>query len=292
MFDALMPNLLGLLAVAAALLLFAALWAFRSSVRSADRTYMDPLSWQVRLIWPLAVFVAHYFGRVLSTEYIHRTYIRLQRAGWSFHVTPEEFFGLRVVSAVGALLLGAFGLWLVGRPYWLLLIVSAALGFMLPSVKLNESRKKREREIIRSLPTYLDFIVMAVEAGLSLAGALVQATVNGPEGLFRHELERVNRDIKAGAGRIEALEGMAERLDLREVTGVVSALSQADKTGGDIGHTLRIQADQQRIDRFQRAEKLAMEAPVKLIFPLVAFIFPTTFIVLAFPIVMKLIHGV
>ena len=213
-------------------------------------------------------------------------------AGWSFQLSPEQFFGLRVVAGVAALLVGGFGMWLAGRFYWPLLPVFAAIGYMLPSLKLSEARRKRERAIIRSLPTYLDFIVMAVEAGLSLAGALVQATANGPDGLFKEELQRVNRDIKAGAGRIEALQGMATRLDLREVTGVVAALAQADRTGSDVGRTLRVQADQQRIDRFQRAEKQAMEAPVKLIFPLVAFIFPVTFGVLAFPIVMKLIHGV
>ena len=137
-----------------------------------------------------------------------------------------------------------------------------------------------------------DAVTMAVEAGLSLPGALQQATQNGPDGLLKKEIQRVNRDIKAGAGRIEALEALAERLNLREVTGVVAALAQADRSGGSVGETLRIQADQQRVERFQRAEKLAMEAPVKLIFPLVAFIFPTTFLVLAFPILMKLLHDV
>ncbi|XGA80316.1 type II secretion system F family protein [Halomonas sp. CH40] len=133
---------------------------------------------------------------------------------------------------------------------------------------------------------------MAVEAGLSLAAAIVKATTNGPPGLLRQELERVNRDIRAGAGRIEALEAMSSRLEIREVTQVVSALAQAEKTGSSVGETLRIQAEQQRVERFQRAEKKAMEAPVKLIFPLVAFIFPATFIVLGFPIVMRLVHGI
>ena len=85
---------------------------------------------------------------------------------------------------------------------------------------------------------------------------------------------------------------MSERLEMREVTSVVAAIAQSERSGGSVGNTLRIQAEQQRVERFQRAEKLAMEAPVKLIFPLVAFIFPTTFIVLGFPIAMKLLHSV
>lgn len=292
MFSSMGPVSIALLTALSAALVFASFYSFRNAVRSPDRTYMDPLSWRVKLVWPLVLFVAHYFGRFLSTEYIQRIYVKLMRAGWSFHITPEQFFGLKVVSAVIAFFAAWAGSWVIDRDYLLLIISFGVFGYVIPSLKLNEERKRRERQIIKLLPTYLDFITMAVEAGLSLAAGLVQATINGPEGLFKLELERVNRDIKSGAGRIGALEAMAQRLDLREVTGVVAALAQAEKTGSDIGNTLRVQADQQRVDRFQRAEKLAMEAPVKLIFPLVAFIFPTTFMVLAFPIVMKWLHGV
>ena len=101
----------------------------------------------------------------------------------------------------------------------------------------------------------------------------------------------MTRDVKAGAGRVEALQAMSERLDIREVTTLVNAIAMAERTGARIGQALRTQADQRLEDRIQRAEKLAMEAPVKLIFPLVAFIFPCTFIVLGFPLAMKVIHG-
>lgn len=293
MFEWLVNGVVGALSVACLALIGAALWSFRRTVPTPDRTFMDPLSWRARAIWPLVVFVAYYFGRFLSTETIERTRVKLMRAGMSFSITPEQFFALRIVSALLAMVLGHIGVWLSrwGAPSALLLVVGV-FGYFIPALKLAESRTRREREIVRMLPTYLDFITMAVEAGLSLAGALVKATASGPDGLLKHELERVNREIRAGAGRTEALEGMAQRLDLRELTQVVSALAQAEKTGSSIGDTLRIQADQQRVDRFQRAEKKAMEAPVKLIFPLVAFIFPTTFIVLGFPIVMRLIHGI
>lgn len=293
MFEWLVNVVVGVLLVACVALIGAAIWSFRRTVTTPDRTFMDPLSWRARAIWPLVVFVAYYFGRFLSTETIERTRVKLMRAGMSFSITPEQFFALRIVSALLAVVLGHVGIWLSGwdAPPVLLLVVGI-FGYFIPALKLTDSRKRREREIVRMLPTYLDFITMAVEAGLSLAGALVKATASGPDGLLKHELERVNREIRAGAGRTEALEGMAQRLDLRELTQVVSALAQAEKTGSSIGDTLRIQADQQRVDRFQRAEKKAMEAPVKLIFPLVAFIFPTTFIVLGFPIVMRLIHGI
>lgn len=286
------PGVIAALAASSVALLVAAVYAFRRVVESPDRTYMDPLSFRLRLIWPLVLFFSHYFGRLLTVEYVERMNRQLVKAGWSFSITPEQFFSLRIVSALLLAAAAAAALLAVDRMSAVALLLAAAFGYLMPQMKLSEARKRRERSIIKMLPTYLDFITMAVEAGLSLPGALVQATRNGPDGLFKAELQRVNRDIKAGAGRVEALEAMATRLELREVTGVVAAIAQAERTGSSVGNVLRIQADQQRVDRFQRAEKLAMEAPVKLIFPLVAFIFPTTFIVLGFPIVMKLLHDV
>ncbi|MEC4766140.1 type II secretion system F family protein [Halomonas sp. CUBES01] len=293
MFESALNILVGVMAAASLAMVVAAAISFRRNIEAPDRDFMDPLSWRLKMAWPLIIFVSYYLGRFLTTEYIQRTKILLARSGLSFSLNPEQFFAIKIISAIGVVIFIHTACLVAGLPPNIgLFVIAAGFGYFLPNLKLNELRKKRERDIVRMLPTYLDFITMAVEAGLSLAAALVKATTNGPDGLLRHELERVNRDIRAGAGRIEALEAMASRLDLREITQVVSALAQAEKTGSSVGATMRIQAEQQRIERFQRAEKKAMEAPVKLIFPLVAFIFPTTFIVLGFPIVMRLIHGI
>ena len=128
---------------------------------------------------------------------------------------------------------------------------------------------------------------MSVEAGLNLSGALQQAMQKGPDGPLRNEFSIVMRDLRAGVTRAEALKRMAERLDVEDITRFVNAMVQAEKMGSSMAATLRIQSEQRRTERFQRAEKKAMEAPVKLIFPLIVFIFPVTFIVLGFPIVMK-----
>lgn len=287
-----LPELIAALTALSIASIFLALNSFRKAVEAPDRTYMDPLPLRTRMIWPLVLFVAHYFGRFLSVDYLERVHKRLLHAGLSYNMTAEQFVALRAVTASIFGLASGFVLYLAAIDSPPCVLLAAGFGYLVPQLKLKEARRLRERAIVKMLPTYLDFITMAVESGMSLPGALVQATINGPDGLFKLELERVNRDIKAGAGRVDALELMAARLEMREVTSVVSAIAQAERSGGSIGLTLRVQAEQQRIDRFQRAEKLAMEAPVKLIFPLVAFIFPTTFIVLGFPIVMKLLHDV
>ena len=130
-----------------------------------------------------------------------------------------------------------------------------------------------------------------MEAGLNLQGAMTQAVAKGPKGVLRDEFQRVLRDIRAGKARAESLRAMAQRMDEPAVANFTTAVIQAESMGMNLGPVLRAQADQRRSERFLRAEKLAMEAPVKLLFPLLAFIFPCTFIVLFFPIAMKFMHS-
>jgi tight adherence protein C len=171
------------------------------------------------------------------------------------------------------------------QPIWL--VIMPLLGFMFPSIWLSDTRKKRDNAVIRTLPVYLDFITMCVEGGLNLQGALGQAMEKAPAGPLKNEFSVVLRDLRAGLSRADALRRMAERLDIQEITSFVSSIIQAEKMGASLGTVLRVQSDQRRNERFQRAEKLAMEAPIKLVGPLIMFIFPVTFIVLGFPIVMK-----
>ncbi len=291
MFNTLFIIGIGLLGALTVGLLMYAVWRVFEDAPKPDREYMDPLPLRVQVIWPAVVVIAPSVERVLSTEYTERLRSRLVHSGLLYLYMPHEFIALKIVT--GALFLIVTGVVLEFMNLHLLpwLPLMGVLGYMAPSISMGELGRKREKEIVRMLPIYLDFITMTVEAGLSLGGALAQAVSKGPPGLFRAELERVNRDVKAGAGRIEALQAMAERLDIREVTTLVNAIALAERTGGSVGNVLRAQADQRLTERFQRAEKLAMEAPVKLVFPLVAFIFPSTFVVIGFPIAMKFIHS-
>lgn len=290
MFDELLPVLITTLFAVAAILFAIAANRVHEEVPDESRQYMDPLSLGLRLIWPLVNLVAHYIGERLSVEYLERIRSSLLRSGLSYLMSPEQFFGLQVVGALFFGILSWLLLDLAEVESGMVPFLLALLGFILPMISVKDRRKRREMAIVKALSNYLDFITMAVEAGLNLNGALLQAIDKGPEGPFKVELHRVMRDIKAGMARIDALRAMSERLDIREISILVSALTQAERSGASVGETLRIQADQRRVERFQRAEKLAMEAPVKLIFPLVAFIFPTTFVILGFPILMKFLY--
>jgi tight adherence protein C len=164
----------------------------------------------------------------------------------------------------------------------------AFLGWLYPSLWLSERRNKRRRQVIKDLPVYLDFITMAVEAGLNITGGIEQATQKGPSGPMAQEFTRLLRDIRSGLPRAEALRRMAERMDMSQISGFTGTLIQADRVGASLGATLRAQASQRREERFLRAEKLALEAPVKMMLPLVMFFFPLIFLVLGYFIFLRM----
>jgi tight adherence protein C len=193
---------------------------------------------------------------------------------------------MALFSALG---FGALRLVDIDQP--VLVLAAGAMGFIYPRVWLKESLKKRHKLIVKALPVYLDFLTMGVEAGLNMAGAMSQAIAKGPAGPLKNEFASVIRDLRSGLTRAEALRRMDERVRVPQLTSFVSAVIQAERMGATLGATFRTQAEQRRAERFQAAEKLAMEAPVKLIFPLVAFIFPVTFLVLMFPIAVKFMQS-
>ena len=258
-----------------------------ASVPEDDRSYMDPITGRLKLVWPLIRVIAYYICTNFSNEFLERTDKQLQRTGVGYVLNAEQFIALRFVSAL--LTLGFFA-FLIAAMQWqapLLYLLALPIGFMLPIIWLSDTRKKREKDVILAMPSFLDFITMAVEAGLNLTGALGQAMEKGPTGPLRNEFAIVLRDLRSGVPRSDALRRMADRLDINEVSSFVSAMIQAERMGSSLANVLRIQSDQRRNERFARAEKTAMEAPVKLVFPLIIFIFPVTFVVLGFPIVMK-----
>lgn len=252
-----------------------------------DRIFKDPIPFLMKPLWPFLNLLS------VPAQYLPISYIlwlrdRLKQSELIYLFNPEQFFGLQLLSLV----LFSSSTWLsfktLGMEHANYIVLAGLVGFFLPLISLNDRRKSRELKIVRALPIYLDYITMGVQSGLNFSGSLMQATEKGPEGPLKRELMVVQRDMRSGISRLDAMRNMAERLDIREITSLVSTIAQAERTGSDLGESLKIQADQRRIERFQRAEEMALKAPVKLVFPLVAFIFPTTFIILMFPIAMKL----
>jgi tight adherence protein C len=203
---------------------------------------------------------------------------------------PQDFIALQQLST---LFFGVLGLLLfnaIRQPLWYA-IAFALFGFVFPHIWLNDQVKKRQRLIARALPYNIDLLTLSVEAGLDFQAAIGTVVEKGQPGPLIEELNIMLNEIRLGKTRAESMRNLADRIQLPEVSAFVSNLIQADRMGTSLGKVLRIQCTQMRIARSQRAEKLANEAPVKMLLPLIGCIFPTVFLILFGPIVYRLLHG-
>lgn len=265
-----------------------------AAVPEENRDYKDPPPSGFRVVWLPVRWLAYYIGPWLSQKVSDALLVRLRQGGLEYSLSPAQFVAGRCLSAIAVSGLALY--WLVrfecsASTDLQLGLVAAFFGWAYPAIWLRDRIAVRRRELLKALPFFLDLITLCMEAGLNLQGAIGQAVTKGPETALRDELQRVLRDIRAGKPRSDSLRTMATRLEEPTVTSFISAVIQAENMGMNLAPVLRAQAEQRRSERFLRAEKQAMEAPVKMLFPLIAFIFPCTFVVLLFPIMMQLIEA-
>jgi len=226
------------------------------------------------------------YGRKLSPkgrdEVIQR---KLDHAGsppgWDVdRIIAFKFLGLVAGTLLGLLLSLALSL-----PFLPLVGVTAGLGaagFWAPNMTLYQIAYNRTAQMRRELPDALDLLTISVEAGLAFDAALSQVARN-TTGPLAEEFNRVLQEMQIGLGRADAMRALAERSDLPELRGFVSAMVQADSFGIPIANVLRVQAKEMRIKRTQRAEEMAQKVPVKILFPLIFCILPALFIVVIGP---------
>lgn len=170
----------------------------------------------------------------------------------------------------------------------MILIVGASLGAVFPFLRLYSKIRQRKRHIRRQLPEFLDLLCVSVQAGLSFDAA-VSKILSRMHGDLISEFERVLNDMSLGMTRAYALTQMAKRCDLEEVYLFTSSVIQAEKLGTSMSRTLKLQSDNIRERHRQFVKAQALKAPVKIIFPMVLFIFPSIFLVLLFPAIITII---
>ncbi len=231
-----------------------------------------------------------------------RLHSKLVSGGFEGLIQPREVIALRVIVplGIGGLLCVLLGLSftqmsgkaaqvMADRQFSIYFLVILLLGFY-TDLWLKKAIRMRHKHIQRALPFVLDLLTLSVESGLDFMtgiNRIIQKREIDPLG---EELIRVFREIQVGRSRKEALQNFAARVNHSDIRTLSNALVQADELGSGIGNALRIQADQIRTKRFQRAEKLGNEAPVKLLFPLVVFIFPAVFMILLGPILLQMLQ--
>lgn len=179
--------------------------------------------------------------------------------------------------------------WIAPGLQGVLSVGAFALGAVAPVIWVQGRAARRQREIQRALPDTLDLIVVSVEAGLGFEAALARITEH-QEGPLAAELRRVLQDVNLGISRREAMQAMAARARVAGVSSLVAAILQSERTGMGIGQVLRSQASHVRMLRRQHAEEAAMKAPLKMLFPLVFFIFPSLFVVILGPAIINLLQ--
>lgn len=247
----------------------------------------------MRLLWPWAAAVAPVSKRLLSHGARARIEQSLSQAGMSGRLAPGELLALQMALAWLAGAAAGLTGWLASASMEaaaVCALLAALAGAFYPGLWLRDRAKARRARMGRELPFVLDMATLCIEAGLNLQGALQQAAARGPEGPLREELSLTLAEIRTGVPRMQALRAMAVRTGVPGLRTVVASLAQADTLGMSVGPVLRAQAESLRGKRFLRAERLALEAPVKMLFPLIACIFPCTFLVIGFPILVKLME--
>ena len=168
--------------------------------------------------------------------------------------------------------------------------VVGALGWSLPRLYVSRRLNRRKKDLQKALADTLDLLVICVEAGLGLNQALVRVSeeIDNVSSIMSEELAIVNFEIRAGTPRDEALRNLGERTGLADIRSLMAMLIQTDRFGTSIAQALRVHSDTMRIKRRQRAEEAAAKTTIKLIFPLVLFIFPALFVVILGPAVLHI----
>ncbi|WP_417389018.1 type II secretion system F family protein [Gimesia sp.] len=222
--------------------------------------------------------------------------VRLANAGYNSEVAPSIFLSLKVALGLLGVLLGSgYGFYNFGMTQngWTSLVIAGGLGFYLPEIALRLLVKGRIERIFLSLPDALDLLVVCVEAGLGLDAAMRRVSEELEETApdVCSEFALCNLQLQMGRPRREVLHDLGIRSGVDDMRALAAILIQADKFGSSIAQALRVQSDSMRVKRSQLAEEQAAMTAVKMIFPLVLFIFPGIFVVLVGPAAIMMING-
>lgn len=244
------------------------------------------LSFRDRVVVPMFQTLANLATRFTPEQQLESTRKQLELAGKAQTTDPRTFFGTRIMLTV---LLGGLGFFLFfiatkQTPLNAIGLTAAftALGYFLPALQLRSQITRRQNNIIKALPDALDLLTICVEAGLGFDAAMGKVYEKWDNDLST-AFGRVLQEIQLGKIRREALRDMSTRMEVPDITSFTAAIIQADQLGVSIAKILRIQSDQMRVKRRQRAQEKAQQAPVKMLLPMVFLIFPSIWIVLLGP---------
>jgi tight adherence protein C len=247
----------------------------------------DRARFQERVIGPVVAWFAGAMMRLNAKQNMESLSMLLMSAGMR-NTSPQTFLAAKGIAAGGGIALGIlFGAFQSVTAVFVFASMLGAVGYIAPAVIVSQKAKRRQTAIVRQLPDSLDLLSVSVEAGLGFDGAIAKLTqyMTGP---LSEEFELALGEMRIGESRPDALKKLALRAGTPEVSSFVRAIVQADQLGTSLGRILRVQATDTRNKRQSAAEERAMKAPIKMLFPTVAFIFPAMFIVILGPALLNL----
>ncbi len=268
-------------------------------VSRGETTTLEEIEMSQSFLERVVVPLASKFGSIALKFTPQKALVDIERklelAGNPRGLTPTTFFSARIFGSIGLLVLAVLALSSSDESFFSLLnialiVVATVSGFVIPNMLLENKIKRRQKEIRNSLPDALDLLTICVEAGLGFEAAMKEV-----QDKWENELSmafgRVLQEIGLGKVRREALRDMAHRMGVNEMSSFVAAVVQSEQLGVSLAKVLRIQADDMRIKRRQRAEEEAQKAPIKMLVPMAVLFFPSILIVLLGPAVLIMMRS-
>jgi tight adherence protein C len=254
--------------------------------KDLDRSFAD------RVLEPLQQRALGLGRRLSGADTPDRIRRKLDLAGNPHGWTVDRVVSGKVIGAVAGLVLGlVFGLMFEGTGTRVIMAVGGlVLGFFGPNLYLYQKIHERSEKLLRELPDAIDLLTISVESGLGFDAA-VQQVARNTDGPLSEEFSRVLREMQIGQGRADALRALGERSNVADVRSFVGAMVQADSFGIPISQVLRVQSNELRVKRRQRAEEKAQQVPVKITIPLIFCILPTLFIAVMGPAVISIMDS-
>lgn len=282
-----------------------AVYSFVSSMMSTGQAEKDILSWasgnepikskSALINWsrPLVhQFTLKYALMYKNEGYRKRLKKLILTSGLSRELNVDEFIGMQIFWGVmipALLALLNFALEFHFSPILFVAMIPAGMWF--PRAYASQEKNRREISVRADIPFFADLLALSTEAGLDFISAIQRIVDKAEESVLAEELGHVLKDIKLGSSRADALKGMAQRLDINEITSFVAMLVDADATGSSISQVLKDQSVQIRLERFVRAEKAGARASQLMLFPMMLFIMPAVFLVLFGPVLIQFYYG-
>ena len=233
-----------------------------------------------------------YVKKIKSQKYRDSVEKKLITSGLNKELNTDEFIGLQILWGLmipAFFMIVNFALQMGFSPA--VIVVISLVGIYFPHMYCNSYKQKRKSSITVELPFFVDLLALSTEAGLDFFGAIQKITEKSGNSVMGAEFLVLQKDLKLGASRKEALTSLAKRMDIDEITSVCTMIIDSDETGASISKTLKAKSEQMRHERFMRAEKEGAKASQKMLLPMIIFILPAVMLTIFAPIGLGYIYG-